>query len=187
MIGDLIPGRECGECKVCCFIPPIDEPEIQKEPNALCCHRATTGCQIYEMRPTPCRTYFCGWRQLGFLDDAWRPDRSGVLIESGNAGTVGEQSIVFVLIGNPLRTVREPRFLELIRRMLRQKVPVFLALAGKRGQAKAALKVSAPKTGYPIAIPNGELRQKLEDALKQLSRHQFVRYVLEHTGNDVST
>jgi hypothetical protein len=184
---DLVPGRQCGECKVCCIVPPIDEPEMQKQPNALCRHRSQCGCDIYENRPAPCRTYFCGWRRLAFLDDDWRPDRSGVLIESGTPATVGSGSWVLILVGNPLKTVRQQRFLDFVTRNIDQNVIMFLGLPGSRGQAKAAVALNTPEMRAAAAQSRSQVRLVLEDVLRRLSSHEFVPYVLEHSGNDVST
>src|SRR5258708_411434 len=76
---NLIPGRDCGGCTVCCRVPTVDKPEIQKLSGALCRHCAATGCTIYEARPPVCRSYYCAWRTVDIFGDDWRPDRSGVL------------------------------------------------------------------------------------------------------------
>ncbi len=183
----LVPGRECGDCKMCCIVPAIDEPEMQKQPSALCCHRSTGGCDIYNQRPTGCRTYFCGWRRLAFLDDDWRPDKSGVLIESGTPATVGSGSTVLILTGNPLKTIRQQRFLDFISKNIDQKVTMFLSLPGPRGKAKAALPLNTPEMRSAAAQSRSQVRLTLEDVLRRLSGNEFVPYLMEHSGNDVST
>lgn len=182
---DLVAGRQCGDCKICCIVPPIDEPEMQKQTNAACRHRSHTGCDIYETRPSACRTYFCGWRRLAFLDDDWRPDRSGVLIESGTGATTGAGSLVLVLVANPLKTVRDPRFQDFIGTGMAQKLSMFLCLPGSRGQAKAALALNTPHLA--AARSRSQVRLALEDVLRRLGAHDFVPYVIGHSGNDVST
>ena len=179
----LVPGRECGDCKMCCTVPPIDEPGMQKQTNATCRHRLTGGCDIYETRPLPCRTYFCGWRRLAFLEDDWRPDKSGVLIESGTPTTVGPGSMVLILVGNPLKTVREQGFLDFIRMCVEQKRVVFICLPGSRGQAKAAIALNIPEK----QSTRSQIKLALEDAVRRLNAHAFVPYVIGHSGNDVST
>ena len=78
---ELVDGRGCGDCSVCCVITQVDTKEFQKPPGVRCQHLcAGGGCSIYETRYPICRTYHCGWRYLGFLGDNWRPDRSGVLL-----------------------------------------------------------------------------------------------------------
>jgi hypothetical protein len=182
---DLVPGRQCGDCKICCIVPPIDEPEMQKQTNAMCRHRLTGGCDIYETRPPACRTYFCGWRRLAFLDDDWRPDKSGVLIESGTPTTVGSGSIVLILVANPLKTVREQRFLDFIRKGIDQKLAMFICLPGSRGKAKAALPLNIPE--MQSTQSRGQIKLALESIVRRLSAHAFVPYVIGHSGNDVST
>src|SRR5690349_15196843 len=76
----LVEGRSCGTCTVCCYTLPIDTPEFQKMPGAVCKNCAGRGCGIYETRPNPCRGFYCGWWMIPQLDDEWRPDRSGILI-----------------------------------------------------------------------------------------------------------
>ena len=184
---DLVPGRQCGECKVCCIVPPIDEPGMQKQSNAMCHHRLENGCDIYENRPLACRTYFCGWRRLAFLNDDWRPDKSGVLLESGTRTTVGSGSMVLILVGNPLKAIRQQRFLAFIRESIDQNVTLFLSLPGGRGKAKAALPLNTPEMRSAAAQSRSQIRLALEEIVRQLSSHNFVPYVIEHSGNDVST
>jgi hypothetical protein len=183
----LVPGRQCGDCKICCVLPPIDEPEMQKQTNATCRHRLAGGCDIYETRPSVCRTYFCGWRQLAFLDEDWRPDISGVLIESGTQATVGAQSLVLTLVANPLKTVREPRFQDFIRKAIEQNRSIFLCLPGRRGQAKAALALNTPEMRSAAAQSRAEVKLALENIVRRLNAHTFVPYAIKHSGNDVST
>ncbi|MBX9884465.1 MAG: hypothetical protein K2X68_05795 [Novosphingobium sp.] len=58
----------------------IDDPELTK-PSGIACQNCTTaGCGIYATRPQVCRDFICEWRRLAYLDEDWRPDRSGVLI-----------------------------------------------------------------------------------------------------------
>ena len=75
----LIPGRDCGGCTVCCVWPSINKPEIQKVSGAACRHCSGGGCAINQSRPPVCRSYYCAWRTVDIFDDAWRPDKSGVL------------------------------------------------------------------------------------------------------------
>lgn len=77
---ELIEGRKCGECTVCCTTLHIDTKEFQKPPGISCSHLCAQGCSIYASRYAACRDYHCGWRYLEFLSDNWRPDKSGVLI-----------------------------------------------------------------------------------------------------------
>ena len=77
--GSLVPGRECGECTVCCVELKIDTPEIAKEPGIPCEHKTNTGCGIYETRFPVCRGWHCIWKYADDMPDEARPDRLGVM------------------------------------------------------------------------------------------------------------
>ena len=52
MSGNLVPGRECGECSVCCETLTINTPALTKLPDVLYAHRVKpAGCGIYDLRP----------------------------------------------------------------------------------------------------------------------------------------
>jgi hypothetical protein len=77
----LVPDRQCGGCNVCCVVPKIDEPALQKLPGCRCRNALSNGaCAIYETRPETCRGFFCGWRLLSWVDERLRPDQSAVFI-----------------------------------------------------------------------------------------------------------
>jgi hypothetical protein len=77
----VVTDRTCGGCNVCCIVPKIDEPALQKPPGCRCPNALSSGaCAIYERRPETCRNFFCGWRVLPWVDEALRPDRSAVFI-----------------------------------------------------------------------------------------------------------
>src|SRR5580704_9928996 len=78
---DLVPGRSCGECTVCCEALWIDEPGLKKQPGVPCAHcKSGEGCKIYRTRPPICRSWHCEWRKMAQLGPEWRPDQSGILI-----------------------------------------------------------------------------------------------------------
>jgi hypothetical protein len=77
---NLLPGRECGSCTVCCVVLAIDDPALTKSAGTACQNCTGTGCGIYASRPQTCRDFVCEWRRLALLDEDWRPDLSGVLI-----------------------------------------------------------------------------------------------------------
>lgn len=79
---NLVSGRSCGDCRVCCRLPDI--PELDKPINTWCKHTdletAGGGCGIYEDRPKTCREYECAWLS-GLGDEHDRPDRLGVMYQ----------------------------------------------------------------------------------------------------------
>ena len=85
----LVADRECGDCKVCCVALRIDEPALRKPAGTACKFLGHAGCTIYEARPSTCRHWLCGWRLQPQLGDAWRPDRSGVLLIPQLTATTG--------------------------------------------------------------------------------------------------
>lgn len=78
---DMVPGRDCGSCTVCCSVLTVDTPEFKKLQGVTCLHcLPDQGCAIYLTRFPVCRTWFCQWRRYAWLDDSWRPDRSRFLL-----------------------------------------------------------------------------------------------------------
>ena len=106
----LVSGRECGSCTVCCKALKIDAPELKKLAAVLCEHcTGGVGCKIYETRPAVCKAWYCSWRRMGYLNDDWRPDRCGVLID-----IVGEGEGIpagFPQVGLKFDVVESPRVL----------------------------------------------------------------------------
>jgi hypothetical protein len=77
----VVAGRECGACNVCCVVPKIDEPALRKLPGCRCPNALADGsCAIYDERPQTCRDFYCGWRQMDWIDERLRPDQSGIFI-----------------------------------------------------------------------------------------------------------
>lgn len=76
----LARGRSCEGCTVCCKLP--EAASVKKPAQTWCSHCAIgEGCRIYDQRPDECRTFFCGWVLDEGLDDAWRPERSRMLVK----------------------------------------------------------------------------------------------------------
>lgn len=179
---NLVPGRECGDCTVCCIVPAIDRPELQKPPGAVCRNCQGGACAIYETRPQVCRTYYCGWRRLAMLGEDWRPDKSGVLIESGSAQFAAAGSIVLTLVGNPLKTIRQHGFLDFVSAGVNRNLVLFLSLPGPVGKQGGTLPLRTPEIEQAARQSRSHLRLELEKVLKRLSAHDCVPYVMEHGG-----
>jgi hypothetical protein len=186
----LVPGRECGECTQCCIVPAIDNADFQKAPASVCRH-CDKGCNIYETRPQTCRTYYCGWRWLDIFPDDWRPDQSGVFVQLDNnvprpPGTpVG---IILVLVGNPLKTLRQPWFLDFVTKgVTNNKAALYLGLPGPKGRQSASLPLNTRDVIEATKRSRAEVRIALEKVLKRLSSHDFIPHVLEFSGHDMST
>ena len=185
----LVPGRTCGDCTLCCIVPVIDMPEAQKLPSSVCRHCAS-GCDIYETRPQVCRNYDCGWRQLDMFDETWRPDLSGVFIEFEL--NIPPQfktpfGLNLVLVGNPLKTIRQPRFIDFVAASINNNRPLYLGLAGPRGMQACKVPLNTTELYDASRRGRSELRLALEKTLKKLVDHTYVPHPLKHAGNDMST
>ena len=76
---EIVPGRACGSCAMCCKLPAI--PELQKPLGVWCQHVARgKGCSIYGDRPASCRSFYCLWMQDRALGPEWKPDRAKFML-----------------------------------------------------------------------------------------------------------
>jgi hypothetical protein len=184
----LVAGRTCGACTVCCVAPSIDKPEIQKVSGAPCRHCLGGGCAIYDSRPPVCRSFFCAWRTVEIFDEEWRPDKSGVLPRIETEGIPGHfdfaTGIGLMLVGNPLKIVRQKYFQDFVVTGVMNSVPLFLSLPGPRGHQAATVLLNTVQ--MRDAIAQGSVRQALEAALAILRQWKFIPAVIIHSGNDVS-
>jgi hypothetical protein len=180
---DLVPGRDCGGCTVCCTAMAIDRPEIQKEAGVTCRHCTAAGCAIYDTRPSLCREYHCGWRQLPILDDSWRPDRSGVFVEL--EPYEGQTAISLVLVGNPLKTIRQPWFIDFVTTGIQGGLPLMLGIPGPPGRQGASLMLNTKEMVQAAEASRAAVKAELEAELKLLRDYDFPPRLIRNTGNDV--
>lgn len=98
----VLPGRECGECHVCCEALTVDSAEFQKHGGCQCVHALPDrNCGIYANRYPVCRQFECGWRIFKWVRQSLRPDRSGVLVSpfgEPDTGPAKAQGIVIYLL-----------------------------------------------------------------------------------------
>jgi hypothetical protein len=130
-----LPGRDCGDCTVCCVELAIDDPELSKPDEVPCPHLdACGGCAIYASRPRTCATWFCGWRLLN-LSDAMRPDRSRALLVPELCEEPGYQKggLRLVSVGAGAEALLQDEVVDLAGRCVARGVPIFLSYgAGER-------------------------------------------------------
>lgn len=180
----LVPGRECGDCTQCCIVPAIDKPEFQKEPSTVC-RNCDSGCKIYETRPDTCRTFYCGWRWLNIFPNDWRPDIVGVFAQLEENVSPQFKSVVainLVLIGNPLKTLRQPPFIDFVVKAVTNHHALFLGLPGPKGKQAARFALNTPEMMAATMRSRGDVRLELEKILKRLTAHDFIPYQMEHAG-----
>ena len=135
---DLVPGRECGRCTVCCKTLKIDAPELKKFADVLCNHCTEgAGCKIYEHRPSVCEGYYCGWRGMAHLSEHWRPDRCGILISLVGKGEdipaeFPQVGLKFDVVDSPRVLVWDP-LIKFIGSEIQRRRPVFLGVPAPIG------------------------------------------------------
>ena len=185
---ELIPGRDCGDCTVCCTALNIDKPEIQKKSGVTCKNCVGGGCAIYETRYPVCRGYYCAWRTVGIFDAAWRPDQSGVMpyveTEGISDGFDLSTGIGLMLLDNPNRIVRQKWFQDFVVTGVMNSVPLFLSLPGPIGYQAATTSLNTEQ--MLDAIKRGAVKDALEAAVKLLRGWDFQPARITNTGNDVS-
>ena len=77
-------GRTCDGCTACCRVLRV--AEIAKPAGELCRHaRPGSGCAIYALRPTPCRTFAYRWLCDGDFGDEGRPASCGMVLSIQHA------------------------------------------------------------------------------------------------------
>ncbi|HEY2034654.1 MAG TPA: hypothetical protein VGH02_13300 [Rhizomicrobium sp.] len=125
-----IPNRECGGCNVCCRYPAIDAPQLHKPPNVLCQHWKN-GCSIYNDRPDVCRAFYCGWRLMPNLNEAWRPDRSNIFLRPVQTED-GTPGIDITLIGS-VTPNKKYELMLYIGELVTSQIPTFVVIPGPPG------------------------------------------------------
>jgi hypothetical protein len=76
----VVPGRECGSCSLCCkvyFIAELDKPA-----GKWCQHcKPGKGCVIHATTlPDQCAKFNCLWRTDAALPAHWKPDQSRMVV-----------------------------------------------------------------------------------------------------------
>lgn len=184
---ELVPGRECGECTVCCVVLNIDTPEFQKLPGKPCTHLCELGgCAIHATRFPVCRAYHCGWRYLPGMGEDWRPDKSGVLIDFQRddlpAHYPKRPGIRVTIFGPPERALK-PALLEYVARLVAGEIPVVLAVPGPPGHFPAGAFLNDALKESVAQRDSAAVLETLAWAFKSLATHSFNPVVQRH-GKD---
>lgn len=79
------PGRECGDCTLCCKVMAIEH--LAKPASSWCPHcKPGRGCLIYPERPEERRNFNCLWLVNDRLDQRWRPSKSRLVLTTSDDG-----------------------------------------------------------------------------------------------------
>ena len=197
-MGTLAPvgGRDCGDCTVCCIVPAIDDPDIQKRSGTRCRHcRAadadtdhTAGCTAYSTRPGVCRTFYCAWRLLPEMGEHWRPDRARVYatLEDITQSDLDTTAITLMLTGDAASTVQAPWFLDFVHARALAGAPMFLAIPGPPGHKPVRVILPLPAMLSAARTGSARLQAVLAQAVAFLAANPMGEHILTHTGHDVS-
>jgi hypothetical protein len=124
------------------------------------------------------------------FDADWRPDLSGVFIEF-EMNIPPQFQMAFglnlVLVGNPLKTIRQQRFLDFVSASIANNRPLFLGLKGPRGMQACKLPLNTGEIYESLRRGRSDLRLALEKTLKRLVDHTYAPHILRNVGNDMST
>ena len=142
---ELVAGRECGPCNVCCVALTINDPELQKLQGYRCRNaQKDGGCSIYETRPDTCRSFFCGWRQLRWIRPSLRPDTSDVLVRLHNevSSTDGTSrlGVIFTLLSRA--GLKAEGLAESVAAAVAAGVPVYLHVPGPPGWTSGQARIN---------------------------------------------
>ena len=181
---DLVPLRDCDGCTVCCRELTIDIPELKKPPGIPCEHcTVDRGCRIYPKRPVLCGVWHCGWRRLPGLDDAWRPDRSGVLITFASEVDIPPafslRPAIRIQFVRPLSTLMWDTVVAWIMRLIPDEVPVFLTVSGRPGLTSGRVFLNDGMRTAANAGNREEISALLEKALLASLRYVGEPVVFE--------
>jgi len=180
---DLVEGRQCGECKVCCTITQIDTPEFQKLPGVRCPHLCDQGCSIYASRYAACRVYHCGWRYLSFLGEHWRPDKSGVLLAFTPKDELPpgyETGVSFILVTPPPSSLSRALY-HYVAHLIADKVHVMLAIPGPAGHYPAVTVLNDKLKDAALDRDYQRIEAAFSEALASASSHRFRPALSRHS------
>jgi len=185
---ELVHGRECGACTVCCVVLNIDSPEFQKLPGAPCQHlkKSGAGCSIHATVFPACRSYHCGWRYIAGLGEEWRPDKSGVLIDfqiDGLPPHYKKRPGVRLTIVGPKETAFHAAFLNHIAHLIADDVPVIFAMPGPPGQFPASVFLNDALKDAARARDFIRIKDFFAMLLNELKKHSFNPVVHRHGAN----
>jgi hypothetical protein len=174
---ELVAGRECGSCNVCCVALTIDDPELQK-PQGYRCRNAQpdNSCAIYATRPQTCRSFFCGWRQLKWIREALRPDHSGVLVRLHMEDPKGARrlGVVFTLLTNA--ALKAEGLAETVAAGVLADIPVYLHVPGPPGYTASQVRINEALQHAVLTKDKAGLLQTLRRirAIGQSARHDPI-------------
>jgi hypothetical protein len=98
------------------------------------------GCSIYKDRPNVCDAFHCAWRHLPELDNDWRPDKMGILLEFSRenfpAPFSGKTGFRFTVLDKK-KISSNYKLISFLSKQIKNGVPCILSYGVEAGQAPA--------------------------------------------------
>jgi hypothetical protein len=107
---EMVNGRECGSCSLCCKLIAVLELD---KPEGRWCQHCSPGkgrCLIYNIRPSSCRGFHCGWLQATEFGREWMPTTSKMVIAAEGDGN---RITIYVDPSFPTNWRKEPYYSQL--------------------------------------------------------------------------
>jgi hypothetical protein len=183
---ELVAGRECGACTVCCVVPNIDAPEFRKPAGIPCGHLCATGCSIHSTVYAVCRTYHCAWRYMAQMPEDWRPDLSGILIDfqvDHLPPHYSKRPGIRLTLCRGKDTPIHAAVLDYMARLIAAQVPVVLAVPGPKGHFPAGAFLNDALQGAVAARDRDRVAALVSDAVHGLAAHVFAPVMAQHATN----
>jgi len=182
---ELVSGRSCGDCTVCCVVHSFDSPEFRKLPGVPCGHlrEGGGGCVIHETRFAACRTYHCVWRFLPGLGEGWRPDRSNVLVDFQTEDLPAQypkRPGIRLTLAGPREAAFNPAFLDFVAQLVANDVPAFLTIPGPPGHFPASGFLNDALKSAADARDFDQIKTFFSQVLATLDGHAFSPATLRH-------
>ena len=107
----IVAGRACGTCSLCCKVLRIEETE---SPAGQWCKHCDPGhgCKIHPTRPATCRDFFCLWLTHKEVGEHWVPSRSKIVLRTELDGV---RIVAHVDMSTPGAWLRSPYYEDLKR------------------------------------------------------------------------
>jgi hypothetical protein len=172
----LVPGRDCGDCNVCCVALTIDDPALQKVQGFRCRNTLPDKtCTIYDSRPRTCRVFFCGYRRLKWVKDTLRPDQSDVLVNLQYENKPGEtpvrMGVTFTLL--TAAAVKAEGLAESVAAAVSAGVPVYVQIPGPPGFTWAQARIDETLRPAVCARDKAAILRLLQQAHRQGRKGNF--------------
>jgi hypothetical protein len=188
--GRLVPGRSCGTCNVCCVVLTIDDEAMQKPQGYRCRNTLPDkSCRIYETRPQMCRTFYCGWRLLKWVNEPLRPDVSGVLVRLQKEVPVDGQptryGVEFTLLNSA--ALKADGLAESVAAAVAADVPVWLSVPGPPGYTSSQARINDVLRQAVITMDKAAVLRILREARSKGLRGKPIPVVLSRRTKETGT